>query len=199
MLKWQHLGHTGLSQMLCYNYFLLVLSCVLHDCRRLWSPERLGFVVDLAFLLGPGSLGMIVCIHTKLEIVHFHVYLGSLFNCAYYSFQDHQPSGGPAHSELGPPTWVINQENSLQVNLVGANLVRASLVGPVWWEPIWWGPIIWWGGNMVGTSHLVGASLVGANHLVGAKLVEAFYLLRLPLPIWLQLCQDSIKLASIST
>lgn len=65
----------------------------------------------------------------RLEIVHFRIYLGSLFNCAYYSFQDHQPSGGLAHSELGPPIWVINEENSLQASLAGVNLVRANLVG----------------------------------------------------------------------
>jgi hypothetical protein len=35
-----------------------------------------------------------------------------------YSTGDHQSRSGTSHSDLGPPTSIINQENSWKVNLV---------------------------------------------------------------------------------
>ena len=40
-----------------------------------------------------------------------------------YSTQDHQPMCGTAHSELGPPTSIISQENARQICLL-ANLIE---------------------------------------------------------------------------
>lgn len=36
------------------------------------------------------------------------------------SSQDYQPRSGGAHSDLNPPTSIMDQENAPQANLVGA-------------------------------------------------------------------------------
>lgn len=52
--------------------------------------------------------------------------------------QDHQPKDSTAHSEQGPFTSIINQEDEQQINLVGMfSQLRFSLPKWLWFGPSW--------------------------------------------------------------